>query len=357
MTNTERLKNFLCEHYQEASPRVSIYMPTHRKAPDNKQDPINFKNFILEAKEILDAKYSRREWEPIIERLETLQRAVDFWNRTTEGLVVLADGQGLNTFLLEQTIPAKMVVEEHFYIVPLMKYYDPIGMGYLVDLGKDRFGFYRVTRNAISEVEQDEIKTSFPELFDDLDVNANLNFGSYGGGYSSFHGHRAKPEQQEKDREKYFRYIDKMLAEYFSNNDTPVILSGIPSNIAEFKKYAKAGFYTDQSIEKPLDSMDYEQKKKSVQEILQPRYEEKTAKLKEQFGLQVSQGMVRFGLDQVEEPAKNGRIETLIISEKHGFEDQSKLNDVISHVISSGGEIYVLDADQSDYEISAILRY
>lgn len=357
MDQTLSLKHFITEHHATDSPRISIYMPTHRMSPDNKQDPILFKNLLAEAKKSLENKYPRKDWEAIVARLDSMQEDTKFWNHTADGLAVLADALDVKSFRLEREVPSYVVVDDSFYLVPLLQYFDPMGNAYLMDLSKDRFTLYRVSRNMIEEVDQDLIKTSFAELFDDFDANADVNFGSYGGGNAAYHGHRAKPEEEEKDRDKYFRYIDAKLPGVLRDEEIPVILAGIPDNTSEYKKLSKGDFYLDQTIDKPFDSMDLDQKIASVREILLPRFEKQFDDLKERYDYLHSQGKVSIGLKNVQDNAEAARIEVLFLAEDQDLETLPLVNDLVTKVITAGGDVVILDASRARNKISAILRY
>lgn len=357
MDHTLSLKHFITEHHETDSPRISIYMPTHRMSPENKKDPILFKNLLADAKKILDHKYPRKDWEAIVRKLESMQEDIKFWNHTADGLAVLADAMDIKTFRLETNVPSYVVVDDYFYLVPLLQYFDPMGNAYLMDLSKDRFTLYRVSRNMVEEVNQDLIETSFAELFNDFDAQAGLNFGGYGGGNAAYHGHRAKPEEEEKDRDKYFRYIDSKLPGVIREEEIPVILAGIPDNTSEYKKLAKGTFYLDATIDKPFDSMDMDQKLSSVREILLPRFEKQINDLKERYDYLHSQGKVSIGLKNVEENAEAARIEILFLSEDQDKETLHLVNDLVTKVITAGGDVVILDAGRARNKISAILRY
>ncbi len=353
MNQNIALREFITEHMTE-SPRVSIYMPTHRKSPDNKQDPILYKNSVAEAKRLLEEKYSAREAEPVIQKLESLLDDQGFWNHTADGLAVLAETEDLKTFHLEAGMPQKVVVDHQYYMVPLIQYLDPAGTGYLLDLSKDRFYLYRVTRNRIEEVEQDEIKSKFSELFDDMDANADLNFGRYGdGGGTVYHGHRSKSAEEEKDREKYFRYIDTSLPDLIG--ESPVILAGVSDNVAEYKNFAKGEFYTEMTIDKPFHSMDKDEQLKSVREVLAPRHKEQVEALEERYGTLQAQNRTGNDLKELKEHAEAGRIETLIVAEDPKDTDMSELNHLVATTVATGGEIIVVDA--SEEPARGILRY
>lgn len=356
MKQSFKLHDYLKTHMVEGSPKVSIYMPTHRSMPDAKQDPILFKNFIQQAQRELEPKFNRRQWEPIIKSLDELFNDPDFWTHSTESLAVLADEAGVETFRLEQTIPPKMVAGEHFDLVPLLRYYDTVYSGYLIDISRDRVRLYRVNQNGAEEVAEADVIKNFPELFDDLDPEQRMHSGGTRSDMSVMHGVKAKPEEVEKDRIKYFRYIDDQLKKYVAK-DTPVIVAGTSENVAEFKSLAKADFYTEQSIEQPFESLEHQQRPQRLRAILRPRYRERIAKQLEDFGYQASQGKTVAGLEAVLEQAGQHRIQTLFISSDYVPESQGQLNSIIDQVISAGGEVLILTEDRLENDLSASLRY
>ena len=64
------LTNLLSEH---ESPCISLYQPTHRRHPENQQDPIRYRNLVDELEGILAEKYSKREVPVLMEQLRALQ--------------------------------------------------------------------------------------------------------------------------------------------------------------------------------------------------------------------------------------------------------------------------------------------
>lgn len=68
-------------------PALSILLPTHRTSPDNKQDPILVKNLVDEAKRRLSAEFSKREIEPLFDRLDSLVAEIDY-PYTLDGLAI-----------------------------------------------------------------------------------------------------------------------------------------------------------------------------------------------------------------------------------------------------------------------------
>lgn len=351
-----KLQDYLSHPQVEGSPKVSIYMPTHRSMPEARQDPILFKNYIQQAQRELEKNFNRRQWEPLIKALEQMESDPDFWTYSTEGLAVLADEHGVESFRLEQSIPGRVKAGAHFDLVPLIRYYDTTYAGYLVDISRDRVKLYQVTQHGANELADDSMVRDFPELFDDLDYEAKMHAGGTRADMSVMHGVKAKPEEIAKDRVKYFRYVDEQLRKHIGK-DTPVIIAGTSENVAEFKNLAKGDFYTEASIEKPFDSISHDEQPQILRSILRPRYRERIQKQLDDYGYQSAQGKTAVGLDAIAEAAAEHRIQDLFISGDYESEDQGVLNQIISQVISAGGQVNILTEEKLDDDLAASLRY
>ena len=70
-------------------PCLSLYQPTHRRHPENQQDPIRFRNLVKELEASLRQKYPAIETRLLLEPFEALAHDHDFWNHTLDGLAVL----------------------------------------------------------------------------------------------------------------------------------------------------------------------------------------------------------------------------------------------------------------------------
>lgn len=71
-------------------PNLTIILPTHRTALDNRQDPVRLKNLISEATNRLLSEFGKREVEALLKRLEDLAGGIDF-NRTLDGLALFVN--------------------------------------------------------------------------------------------------------------------------------------------------------------------------------------------------------------------------------------------------------------------------
>ncbi|NLJ93914.1 MAG: hypothetical protein GX326_00240 [Clostridiaceae bacterium] len=164
---------------------------------------------------------------------------------------MFAKGDQHLVFDLNQNVKESVTINDLPFLLPLIETTQKVENHFVLDISKDRFQLWFSNGVKLFPIEEDVAK-SFSELFDDLDSNADVNFGSYRGKVPTYHGHRAKPEEDEKNKEKYFRYMDNQLSTYFKNHDLKVILGGTTENIADWKSRATSRYYLEPDLGKPV---------------------------------------------------------------------------------------------------------
>ena len=101
-------------------PCLSLYQPTHRRHPENQQDPIRFRNLVRSLEESLHRKYPNREVRSLLEPFNVLANDHDFWNRTLDGLAVLGAPGVFRVYRLQRTVPELAVAADSFHAKPLL---------------------------------------------------------------------------------------------------------------------------------------------------------------------------------------------------------------------------------------------
>ncbi|PKK39697.1 hypothetical protein ABB02_01037 [Clostridiaceae bacterium JG1575] len=357
MNHAKELIGILKTERDEKLPRVTLYLPTHRREPDNKKDPIVFKNLMKKAEELMAKNYEKGAYQEVLKRLEALQKDTLFWNHSTEGLGVLAVGTECYPYRLLTPVPEDVVVGETFHILPLLEHGEAGAEMLLVDLAKDRFRLFSVGPYHVRELEQDEIKTHFNELFEDLDSESNVNTGSYAGTSGAFHGHRAKPEEVRKDREKYFRYLDASLSR-FNKDRLPVILAGTTENVAAFREWAKGDFYAKEALTQPLESVTEDQ----VQQLVQKRLQEEKGELKRRREARLvaakQEHAISLDLRDIQQKAQEGRVAELFVNTRRMDPNRRMLDAAVAQLILTGIPVHAVDYEDGilDTPTFAVLR-
>jgi hypothetical protein len=96
-------------------PAVSILMPTHRREPDNAQDPVRLRNLVAEAKERLhaDPAVSRADRIDVVEQLDKALAQVDLVHAENGLAVFVAPGEH-QVWTLGRTVAARVVLSDTF---------------------------------------------------------------------------------------------------------------------------------------------------------------------------------------------------------------------------------------------------
>ena len=96
-------------------PAVSVLVPTHRREPDNAQDPVRLRNLVAEAKERVrhDPAVSRADRISVIEELDRAVAEVDLVH-AKDGLALFAAPGEHQVWNLGRSVPARVVLAETF---------------------------------------------------------------------------------------------------------------------------------------------------------------------------------------------------------------------------------------------------
>jgi len=345
MNNKEKIKEMIRHCKSKESPKISLVMPTHRTSPENRKDKILFKNLVQDIKVALENEYDRTSYEKSLDNLQRLQEDTMFWMHASKGLLVLACDDQIETFKLQEQVDDKISVSNAFHVQPIFKHHEIYGKNYLIDLAKDRFKMYRIQTEGIEEMTDLEIKTSFTELYDDFDQDANVNVASYGGLSGMYHGHREKSNETQKDREKYFRYLDKEFKQIHQKDGSQFVFSGTKENIAIFKKISNQDFYHELTIDQPLASMNHQQVQEKIDQILKPLLEKSMNDIKRDIRKAENEGKCLKDFDAIKQASDQGRVSSMIVIEKPSLSVNIPLDTVINQVITFNGDVIVLDSD------------
>jgi hypothetical protein len=86
----------------EARPCLSVYMPTHRRHPENQQDPIRCRHLLRELAASLRHAMPNEAAKPLLEPFEALAEDRGFWNHTLDGLAVMGAPRLFRVFLMQR---------------------------------------------------------------------------------------------------------------------------------------------------------------------------------------------------------------------------------------------------------------
>jgi len=305
--------------YQEEGPLVSLYQPTHRHFPGNKQDPIVFKNLLRTIEKSLNQKYEKDLIGLIMKPFQELEEDKHFWNTTSDGIAVLASQNKCIVYNLQGTVKEFATVAESFHIKPLIKAFQSMESYQLLGLSRNNFTLYQGNRNGFSEIAlpPDTPRTQEEVLGNQL-TDSYLSHASYGGTGSNavYHGHGDAKQEIDNDTEKYFRFVDRFVMENYSKpSKLPLILVALTEYHSQFKSISDNPYLIEAGIDSAYDSLEIEELKLKALEIIEPINLEKIQNLTEAYKKAEAKSLGSSDIAQVAKAASNSRVETILLEE------------------------------------------
>jgi hypothetical protein len=223
-------------------PSLSLYMTTHRRHPENLQDPIRFQNLVKQLEESLLEQYSAIEVKKFLEPYLTLNNNSELWGHTLDGLAVLGSTEYFKVIRLPIAVQELAVVADSFHTKPLRQYLQSVDRYHVLGLSLHEIRLFEGNRHSLVEVElHPDIPKTITEALGDELTGKHTTVASYGGtsGESSdmHHGHGSKKDEVDKDAERFFRVIAGTIYENYSKpTGLPLILAALPEHHSLFQK-------------------------------------------------------------------------------------------------------------------------
>ncbi len=368
--------------YEQGGPFISLYQPTHRHRPENKQDVIRFQNLVKEIENSLKQKYPKKEISSLMKPLNDLIDDKEFWNHTNDGLAILVSENQCVMYKLQRTVEEIAVVADSFHIKPLIRVFQSSDRFYLLGLNRKEFKLYEGTRYGVEEVEfGEDVPHTISEVLGDDYTDAYLNPGSYGGtvGQPMFHGQGGRKDEIDIDTERFFRYVDRFVMENYSKpTGLPLMLVSLDEYHGLFKDISHNTLLMDDGIKSSFDTLKPEEMKEQAWKVMEPIYLEKTKKLVERFEFERSKFFGSDDIAQVAVAANQGRVDTLLvesdrvipgkINKENGRIEEGELDnpevddvldDLVEMVFKTKGHVVLLPKERmpSTTGVAAIYRY
>lgn len=202
-------------------PALTITLPTHRAAPDNRQDPIRLKGLVKQATERLLGEFIRREIEPLLIRLEDLAASVNH-HHNLDGLALFVSHDFARAVRLPFTLAERVVVDETFYTRNLVFALNRTPRYWVLVLSEKPTRLLEGTRDDLLEIEESgfPLKHTGPGGERPLPADFGINKSAY---------------RDEKHRQ-FFRDVDAALKTVLADDPLPLAVVGVERYLAFFRE-------------------------------------------------------------------------------------------------------------------------
>jgi hypothetical protein len=361
---------------------ISLYMPTHRKYPENQQNPIRFKNLAKSVIEQIGKSnlFSAEEVGVVDKELATLEGDREFWNHRVDGLAwFFRDGHS-HLFDFQRSVDELVVVARSIHIKPLIRVTQAADRFHVLALTRHTAKLYAGNRDALDEVHIEQVPATMEEALGKELSEPHLGAASYGGtDRAMFHGHSSRDEEVDKDRERYFRAVATAIEKHWSNpSRVPLILVALSEHHAQYRSVSSDRFLLDEGVSKDPESMSLGDLRRSTSEIIRQRYQQQLNEYSERLGDAQANRKGSAVVSDVLREAANGRVELLLLEDDARLagrvdwatgrideadvsdsDDDDVLDDLAEMVITRGGSVRMVDAGslKSESKLGALYRY
>lgn len=368
-------------------PCLSLYQSTHRRHPDNQQDPIRFRHLVKQLEKSLREQHPVDAVKALIEPFEALAHDHDFWNHTLDGLAVLGASGLFRIFLLQRQAMDGVelaVVADSFHTKPLRQYLQSTGRYQVLALSLHEVQLFEGDRNAMDAVAlaPDVPQTMTVALGDErTEPHTSVSsYGGIGGGHMAMHhGQGGKKDQIESDAERFFRAVDRAVLEHHSRpSGLPLMLAALPEHHHLFHAVSHNPFLMADGLKIAPRSLTQNELRQRAWDVAAPQHRAQQAAWSETYAATAAKGQGSDDLSEVAHAAVAGRVATLLIESErqvagridaltgridHAALDSPHVDDMLDDlgtlVQSMGGEVHVLPAERMPCltGVAAIFRH
>ena len=311
-------------------PCISLYMPTHRSHPENKQDLIRYKNQVKQVRDSITEKYPTAELNPLLEQFDELGNDQEFWSHATEGLAVLGSSNHFELIRLQQSVESLVMVSDNFLTKPLWHVLQSMDRYHVLALSLNAVHLYEGNRHSLDEIElSDDFPTKMEIILGEEVAEKKATLAAVGSHNSNrFHGHEKNTEEVDVDAEHFFRLVGNAVFESYSKpTGLQLVLATLPEHHALFTQVDKNQFLVSDGIEIDPQSISIEKLAELSWDVMKPIFTNNLTKIAEKFSKVQSKGLGSDTMDDVRKAAESGRVDTLLL-EAHRFIGEQARNKV-----------------------------
>ena len=375
-----------------APPAVSLFVPTHRKGSEIRQDSIELKNLLRDAEAKLVERGMRgTEARDLLKPAQDLLDDPDFWGREgLDGLAIFVAPGIFHAYHLPFAPEASAVVNDRFHVKPLLAILADHEF-YVLAISQHDARLLHCTRTSCGRVSlPGDVETDISKAV--ILTGEHSKSGKEGGAEGSSSGnvqgapstpHSESPDPQHRQAENlrfFLRQIDDGVRRAVPENEALLVLAGDVNITVPFRDATKlkAKDIAEETIKgNPDRTSDGDLHAKAL-EIVAPLWHKALNGEQETFGTALAQGKASHNVSDIVMAAMDGRVNTLFVApeekrwgrideetrsvelhENETPESQDVLDWATLKTLQTSGRVLVVAADQvpGNGPIAAIMRY
>lgn len=358
-------------------PCISIYLPTHRKHPDWKQDPVRFRSLLSDAEALL-GKGGARDPKAVTEPLRTMLDQ-PYWEHALDGLAVFLSGGSVIGYRLPMPVPERVVVADTYYTKPLLRFLHANRRYYVLSVSQNDVTLYQGSSFGAESVELSGVPASLRDALG-APIHDRM-MTTYGGaaGASTIQARGPGREEGKEELLKYFRAVDKGLREFLRGETAPLLLASVGYSHPIYREANTYPNLLPNGIEGNFERSNGERIHAAAWPIVTARFDSEIAAWRDRYGAAAGTGLASDRLEEIAAASVGGRVRCLFAEEGAtiwGMLDRANgdvvlhdrqlhdrdgelVDDVAEEAFARGAEVYLLPRERmpSPSPIAALYRF
>ncbi|HET8865084.1 MAG TPA: hypothetical protein VFM80_05240 [Gracilimonas sp.] len=359
---------------------VTIFIPTHKKGEEGKQDSIRLKNIIQKAKnELVEKGWKENKVDKLFKPVYTKTEENQFWLHQDKGLAIYANEEYFDLFKIPVSPKENYYISDNFLITPLLELQNHHNDYHVLVLSQNETKMFKVAPDETTQVIFESVPTSMEEhlKYHVHEPSMQHHSGASGGG-SVFHGQGGEMDENNKELELFLKHIENKVTKYLKNVNGPLVLAGPDKMVSYYKKANKYFNVLDSFITGNYDNKSIKEIENESWEIVKSYFREEILSDIERFNDLKGSELISTDVSDIVKGAYFGKVDTLFVpmgfhqygifdTEKNQVEISDKLNgeavDLINHAaisaIKNGSTLYGLPQSEvpNNSGLAAIYRY
>ncbi|MFO7592385.1 MAG: hypothetical protein R6X23_16115 [Acidimicrobiia bacterium] len=304
---------------------VSIFLPTHVRGREVRQDPIRLKKLTNEARTKLSAAgLTSDDVEAFVQPAATLIDEHAFWQHSQEGLALFLDGGEARSYQVPLPLPERVIVGPGFHVKPLLPMLEVDGAFLVLTLTANRVQLFDASRFALAADTQTALPRGIGDVSQESDYEnpvqaspvARPHTASINVTNAQVYGD--SPTEWRKDQlVELARSVAQAVDHRVVVDPVPVVLVADAEIGGHFQKYSKLGHLLAGFIRTNPAAMDLAQLHGAAYDIIKPRLELRRREAVERLAALVASRDARAvtGIEELTRAAYQGIVETLLLVE------------------------------------------
>ncbi|GAA2297322.1 chemotaxis protein [Streptomyces kunmingensis] len=345
-------------------PAVSLAMPTHRRQPDNAQDPVRLNNLVHEAVRQLEADpaVTKERREDVVAQLKAAVADLDLAH-ARDGLIVFAAPGEHQAWVVDRPVPERVVLADTFLTRNLVAADAARRPYWVLAVAADRITLW----NGRGERVTQDTAHGFPHSrsLERPDSERKERVGDLP---STFHSEETR---------QFFRDADLALADVLGSEPRSLYVTGDPAALALFTEAGSAAHGATQIPFGGLAQAAPEAVARAVAPARAEGAERVVAEALAELDRARGGNTYAAGVDEVWQKASDGRIHRLVVEENYRItvrageghlepaadDDLDAVHDIVDEIVESALEtgaqvVFVPDETLADAgHVAAVLRF